>query len=74
MQIKFVFWLSFVSLQNENKMAKLRDYEEKLIVTAWYNKVGEKFTYWNIFCYMCQLNLNEHKKIQEKKFCVQNTE
>ncbi|NXH48926.1 HOOK1 protein, partial [Dicaeum eximium] len=25
-------------LENEYKMAKLRDYEEKLIVTAWYNK------------------------------------
>ncbi|KAL2301974.1 hypothetical protein Nmel_011376 [Mimus melanotis] len=26
------------ALENEYKMAKLRDYEEKLIVTAWYNK------------------------------------
>lgn len=64
MHIKFVFSLRFISLQNECKVAKLRDYEEKLIVTAWYNKVGQKFTYWhirnqkNVFCYMCQLNLN----------------
>ncbi|XP_050162496.1 protein Hook homolog 1 isoform X1 [Myiozetetes cayanensis] len=26
------------ALENEYKLAKLRDYEEKLIVTAWYNK------------------------------------
>lgn len=26
------------ALETENKLAKLRDYEEKLIVTAWYNK------------------------------------
>lgn len=26
------------ALETENKIAKLRDYEEKLIVTAWYNK------------------------------------
>lgn len=37
-------FFSIVCLQAEYKLAKLRDYEEKLIVTAWYNKVGQKFT------------------------------
>lgn len=31
---------SCVFFQSECKVAKFRDYEEKLIVSAWYNKVS----------------------------------
>lgn len=42
-----VIWVCFwdfnsphIFFQSECKVAKFRDYEEKLIVSAWYNKVS----------------------------------
>lgn len=40
-ELHCLMWFYILSaLQRECEQAKLRDYEEKLVVTAWYNKVS----------------------------------
>lgn len=56
----------YIFFQSECKVAKFRDYEEKLIVSAWYNKVSwnsvSDWMFWTIYQSLKEITKNHWRK------------